>query len=118
MSKFMFVYRGGRAGMEHASPEQIQQVIQMWIDWIQTGIKAGWMLDGGDGFKPDGAVVNADFSVTDELFTKSKELIDGYSMVQAPDLTTAIELAKGSPIQKSGGTVEVHELIPIEKQDQ
>ncbi len=117
MSKFMFVYRGGHEGMDCAPPEQMQQVMQLWMDWIQEGMEAGWMLDGGDGLKPEGAVVNADLSVTDGPFAESKELVGGYSMVQAPDLTTAIELAKGSPITKAGGTVEVRELANVGKQD-
>ncbi len=117
MPKCMFVYRGGHEGMEHASPEQMQQVMQMWMDWIQGGIEAGWMLDGGDGLKLGGAVVNSDLSVTDGPFAESKELVDGYSMVEASDLAAAIELAKGSPMPKSGGTVEVRELPNVGKQD-
>ncbi len=117
MPKFMFVYRGGHEGMEDASPEQMQQVMQMWMDWIQGGTEAGWLLDGGDGLKPNGAVVKADLSVTDGPFAESKELVGGYSMVQATDLAAAIELAKGSPMPKSGGTVEVRELANVGKQE-
>jgi hypothetical protein len=110
MPKYMFVYRGGHEGMDNASPEQMQQVMQLWMDWIEGGVKEGWMLDGGDGLKPGGRVVSSDLSVTDGPFAESKELVGGYSMVQAPDLAAAIELAKGSPMPKSGGTVEVREI--------
>ena len=75
------------------------------------------MLDGGDALKPEGSVVNADNSVTDGPFAESKELVGGYSMVQAEDLAAAIELAKDSPMIKSGGTVEVRELANVGKQD-
>ncbi len=115
MSKFMFVYRGGHEGMEEASPEQMQQVMQMWMDWIQEGTEAGWMLDGGDGLKPGGAIVNPDLSVTDGPFAESKELVGGYSMVEATDLAAAIEMAKGSPMTQSGGTVEIRELANVGK---
>lgn len=117
MPKFMFVYRGGHEGMEQASPEQMQQVMQMWMDWIQAGTEAGWMLDGGDGLKPGGAIVSSDLSVIDGPFTESKELVGGYSMVEASDLAAAIELAKGSPMPQSGGTVEVRELASPGKPD-
>lgn len=117
MPKFMFVYRGGHEGMEDASPEQMQQVMQLWMDWIQGGMEAGWMLDGGDGLKSEGAVVKADLSVTDGPFAESKELVGGYSMVEAPDLAAAIELAKSSPMPNSGGTVEVRELANVGKQE-
>ncbi|QDT40720.1 YCII-related domain protein [Gimesia alba] len=111
MPKFMFVYRGGHEGMEHATPEEMQQVMQVWMDWIQGGVEAGWLLDGGDGLKPEGAIVNADLSVIDGPFTESKELVGGYSMVEAHDLAAAIELAKGSPMPQSGGTVEVRQIM-------
>lgn len=117
MPKYMFVYRGGHEDMEDTSPEQMQQVMQMWMDWIQGGIDAGWMLDGGDALKPEGAIVNPDLTITDGPFTESKELVGGYSMVKAADLAEAIELAKGSPMPKSGGTVEVRELPSHGNQD-
>ena len=113
----MFVYRGGHEDMEQISPEQMQQVMQMWMDWIQGGTEAGWMIDGGDALKPGGAIVNSDLSVTDGPFAESKELVGGYSMVDAPDLAAAIELAKSSPMPKSGGTVEVRELPNLGKQE-
>lgn len=118
MPKFMFVYRGGHEGMKDASPEEMQQVMQLWMDWIKAGTEAGWMLDGGDGLKPGGAIVNPDQSVIDGPFAESKELVGGYSMVQASDLAAAIELAKGSPMLKSGGSVEVRELANVGMKDE
>jgi hypothetical protein len=113
MSRFMFVYRGGHEQMVNASPDQMQKVMQTWMDWIEAGIAAGWMLDGGDGLNPGGAVVHSDLSVTDGPPAVSKNIVGGYSMVEAPDLAAAIELAKGSPLPKSGGLVEVRELVRI-----
>lgn len=49
MPKFMFVYRGGHDSQKQPTPEEMQQVMQTWMDWIQGGIDAGWLLDGGDG---------------------------------------------------------------------
>lgn len=118
MPKFMFVYRGGHEGMENASPEQMQKVMQSWMDWIQDGMAAGWMLDGGDGLKPEGAVVHPDQSVTDGPFAESKELVGGYSMVQAVDLAAAVALAKTSPIAITQGLVEVRELAGVGKPEE
>ena len=113
MPKYMFVYRGCHEQLEHASPEQMQEITQLWMDWIENGSDAGWMLDGGDGLKPDGAMVNTDYSVTDGPFTESKELVGGYSLVEAADLAAAVELAKSSPMPSTGGTVEVREIAPV-----
>lgn len=111
MPKYMFVYRGCEKCQE---PEEMQKFMQLWMDWIQVGEEAGWLIDKGDGLEPDGAIVNPDLSITDGPFAESKELVGGYSMVEAPDIAAAIELAKGSPIAVSGGTVEVRELANVE----
>ncbi len=110
MAKFMFVYRGGDEGAAEASPEQMQQAMMAWGNWIQSGMEAGWLLDGGDGLKAEGQVVQPDLTVIDGPFAESKELVGGYSMVEAADLAAAVELAKACPMPAAGGTVEVREL--------
>ena len=110
MAKFMFVYRGGKGEAKEMSAEQMQQAMQAWDHWIRGGMEAGWLLDGGDGLKPEGQVVQPDLSVTDGPFAESKELVGGYSMVEAPDLAAAVEFAKTSPMIAAGGSVEVREL--------
>lgn len=113
MAKFMFIYRGGGKNPDEMSPEQMQQVMQLWMDWIQGGVEAGWMVDGGDALKNEGSLVHPDQAVTDGPFTESKELVGGYSMIQADSLAKAAEIAKTSPIIQSGGTVEVRELANV-----
>ena len=112
MAKFMFVYRGGDDS--ERSPEEMQQSMQVWMDWIENGTKAGWILDGGDALKPGGRIVGPDQSVTDGPFTESKELVGGYSMIEAADYDAAVEYAKTSPmISQHKGTVEVRELMGV-----
>lgn len=115
MPKFMFVYRGGGGHPDDMSPEQMQQVMQLWMTWIQGGFEAGWMIDGGDALKPDGKVVQPEGAVIDGPFAESKELVGGYSMVQATDLDEAVKLTKDCPIFAAGGTVEVRELANVGK---
>jgi len=109
----VFVYRDGECGHEDMSPEEMQKTMQKWMDWIQGGSKAGWLIDGGDALTPEGRVVNADLTVTDGPFAESKELVGGYSMVEAADFEAACELAKTSPMPASGGTVEVRMLANV-----
>ena len=111
MAKYMFVYRGGHEGYDQTSPEEMQKVMQLWMDWIQKGSEAGWIVDGGDGLTPEGAIVNADGSITDGPYAESKELVGGYSMVNAASLAEAVEIAKLCPIANTGGTVEVREIM-------
>jgi len=115
MAKFLFVYRGGNSeeDMSQKSPEEMQKSMQVWMDWIEGGMKAGWLVDGGDALLPGGSVVNPDLSVTDGPFAESKELVGGYSMVEAADIAPAVELAKGCPMPAGGGTVEVRQLACV-----
>ena len=117
MAKFMFVYRNGENEQE-PSPEEMQQAMQVWMDWIDNGTKDGWLVDGGDALKPDGRIIGPDSTVTDGPFAESKELVSGYSMIEAADYDAAVELAKTSPmITVHNGYVEVRELAGIGQED-
>ena len=117
MPKFMFVYRDGENHQE-PSPEEMQKAMQVWMSWIEEGMAAGWLLDGGDALKPDGRIVAPDGTVTDGPFAASKELVGGYSMVQAENYDAAVELAKASPmISMHHGYVEIRELAEIGKEE-
>ena len=114
MPKFMFVYRENpNTSHDDLSPEQMQAVMQTWMDWIGGGMQAGWMIESGDALKPEGKVVHADATITDGPFAESKELVGGYSMVQADNLADAVKLTRDCPMFASGGTVEVRELAGV-----
>jgi hypothetical protein len=110
MAKFLFVYRSGRDARSTMTPEQMQQMLQKWHTWLAEGLEKGWMLDPGDGLKPDGRVVNAKKVVMDGPFVEAKEIVGGFSIVQAETLDAAAEIAKGCPIFLRGGLVEVRPL--------
>ena len=115
MAKFMFVYRDA-PDQPQPSPEEMQQAMQVWMDWIENGTKAGWLVDGGDALKPDGRLVRPDSTVTDGPFAESKELVSGYSMIEADDYEAAVNLAKTSPmISVHRGYVEVRQLAEVAK---
>jgi hypothetical protein len=110
MAKFLFVYRSGKDSRSTMTPEEMQQILQKWHTWIKEGLQTGWMLDPGDALKPEGRVVNARKVVTDGPFVEAKEIVGGFSIVQADNLNAAAELAKGCPVFLRGGTVEVRPL--------
>ncbi len=110
MAKYMFVYRGGDGDK---SPEEMQETIGLWLKWIGKAMEGGWMVAPGEALKPEGQVVQSDKSVTDGPFAESKELVGGFSIVEADSLAAASELAKGCPGLLDGGTVEVREVANI-----
>ena len=110
MAKFLFVYRNRSESYGSMSPDEMQQMLQKWNAWISEGLRQGWMLDAGDGLKKEGRVVNAQKVVTDGPFLEVKEMVGGFSIVQADTLDAAAELARGCPIFRRGGSVEVRPL--------
>jgi hypothetical protein len=109
MAKFLFVYRGANDAAAKMTPEEMQQHLQKWEKWIGEGMQKGWMVDPGDGLTPEGKVVNAKV-VTDGPFVEAKEIVGGFSIVQADTIDAAAQLAKGCPGLQVGGTVEVRRL--------
>jgi hypothetical protein len=110
MAKFLFIYRNTRESYGNLSPEEMQQMMQKWQTWLTEGLKKGWMLDAGDGLHQEGRVVNAKKVVSDGPFIEAKEIVGGFSIIQADSLDRAAELAKGCPIFLRGGSVEVRPL--------
>jgi hypothetical protein len=113
MASFLFVYRGRSDAYANFTPEQMQASMQKWSDWIAEGYRKGWMENAGDALKSEGRVVNAKKGVTDGPFVESKEIVGGYSVVQAPSIDAAAELAKGCPALLTGGNVEVRPLAGL-----
>jgi hypothetical protein len=110
MAKFLFVYRGSPEAQARLTPDEMQQHMQKWREWIGEGLQKGWMLDMGDALTPEGRVVKPKKVVTDGPFVESKEIVGGYSIVQADSIDAAAELAKGCPSLLVGGNVEVRTL--------
>ncbi len=113
MPNFLFLYRGDNKPMEEYSPEEMQAIMQTWMEWMQGGTEAGWLVEGGDALHPVGKVVQPDLKVVDGPFAEAKELVGGYSIVKTETLEAACEIAKTCPIPASGGTVEVRQMADV-----
>ena len=113
MAKFMFVYRGCDEEYAKLSPEELQKNMQKWGAWIQEGFTKGWMVDAGDALTAEGRCVNSKMVVTDGPFVEAKEVVGGYSVVEAPTIDAAAIIAKGCPGLLAGGVVEVRTLAGL-----
>lgn len=110
MAKFMFLQRSGDCDdRPEMTPEEMEVGMKEWMDWVKNGTEEGWLLDPGSPLGT-GAVVQADLSVIDGPFAESKELVGGYSIVEAADLVVACEYAKQTMKLAGGGKIEVREL--------
>jgi hypothetical protein len=109
MAKYLFVYRGDNGAMAKMTPEEARANMDKWAAWIGEGMRKGWMVNPGDGLTPEGRVVKAK-AVTDGPFAEAKEIVGGYSIVEADSFDAAVKLAQGCPGLRNGSTVEVRRL--------
>ena len=111
MPKFLFLYRDPiNKTAPELSPEEMQATMNQWWEWLGQGKEAGWVVDMGEALKPGGTIVNHDKSFTDGPHAEAKELVGGFTLVQAETEKEACEHALGCPIFKTGGSVEVREI--------
>jgi hypothetical protein len=108
MAKYMFVYRDQAEPQSQPSPEQMQSFLALWGEWFQKHASA--VVDGGDGLLPTGRVLAADGTVSDGPYVEAKEVIGGYSVIQADNYDAAIAVARDCPIVKIGGAIEIREF--------
>ena len=111
MKDFLLVFRTDYNNMPKApSPEEMQASTKRWMDWIGGIAAQNKLTDRGNRLVPSGKVVKADNVIADGPYTEIKESIVGYSIVKAGSVEEATELAKGCPILRIGGNVEVREI--------
>ena len=111
MTEFVFLYRGGE---RPTSPEQMQQALQKWTTWFKSLAEKGHVVDRGQPLERTGKTVGAGKVVTDGPFAEAKDVVGGYSLVKAADVSEAAELAKGCPILERGGRVEVRPVMKLD----
>ena len=109
MSEFAFLFRGSDPAAQ--SPEQMQKSMQKWLAWFKDLGKNGCIKDSGHPLDRAGKVVKGrEKSVHDGPFAEAKDIVNGYILVEAPDLGHAVEISKGCPILELGGSVEVRPI--------
>jgi hypothetical protein len=112
MSEFVYLYRGGSD--RSSSPQEMQQIMQKWVSWLQGLADQGHIKDRGQPLEPGGKIVTGkQKTVIDGPFPEAKDLVGGYTLVEAKDLDQAAELSKGCPIFDAGGFVEVRPVMQM-----
>ena len=111
MSEFVFLYRGGD---RPESAELGQQVLQKWMAWFKSLTDKGHILERGQPLERSGKIVGDGRMVTDGPFAEAKDVVGGYTLIKARDISEAAELAKGCPILDRGGRVEVRPVMKLD----
>jgi hypothetical protein len=112
MAEFLYLYRGGERG---ATAEESERIMQKWMNWFKDLTASGNLKDGGQPLEAEGKVVKSKGGpVTDGPFAEAKDLVGGYTLVEAATLDRAAELARGCPILERGGAVEVRPIMKLD----
>ncbi len=111
MSQFVYLYRGAERGR---SPEKMQEMMQKWMTWMKQLTEKGHIKDPGQPREHTGKLVKGkQKTVTDGPFAEAKDIVGGYTLIEARDLDQAVELSKGCPIFEVEGAVEVRPVMKM-----
>ncbi len=110
MKEFVLIFRLKDIADFKPSPEQMQERMN-WLAGIAAQNK---LVDKGNTLLPivgSAKTVKPDNVVTDGPYTEIKEFVVGYIIVKVATIDEAVEMAKGNPIFKIGGNIEVREVL-------
>jgi hypothetical protein len=104
MAKFLFVYHGGKAP---TNPADIKKEMDAWGGWF--GSMGAAVVDGGNPVGKS-STVKSDGSLADG---GGANPASGYSLIEAASLADAHMKAKGCPILKNGGSIEIAQTMDM-----
>ncbi len=105
MTKYMILYRApvsAREQMSAGTPEQAQAGMEAWMEWAQ---KAGPAI-------VDMGAPLAEGPEAETPVPAAGQIIGGYSVLEAESPAALSDVLAGHPHLASGGTIEVHEMLP------
>ena len=115
MKEFLLVFRSEPTRpATQPSPEQIQQMMKPWQDWMGGLAAQNKLANPGNRLSSEGRVVKTDKTITNGPYVEMKEAIGGYIIIRAASLDEAAELSKGCPILQMGGNVEVRTVVAMD----
>ncbi len=117
MGQYVMLYRTSAEARRQAmgSPEAAQQSMKKWRAWFDEMSRHGQLRSPGQPLEDAGKVVGGRRkTVTDGPYLETKDVIGGYSIIDAPDLDRAAAIAAGCPILEGGGSVEVRPVRQLD----
>jgi hypothetical protein len=112
MSEFVYLYR--EASMP-ASPQAMQQRMVKWLAWFKELEQNGHMVNPGQPLTRTGGGVVKDRkgNLTDGPYAETKDIVIGYTVIEATDFEQAVMLSTGCPLLDDGGLVEVRPVMKL-----
>jgi len=92
----------------------MQQMMQKWVAWFKELTEKGHVKNQGHPLERAGKLVKGkEKTIIDGPFVEAKDLVGGYSLIEASDLDQAVQLSKGCPIFENDGAVEVRPVMKL-----
>lgn len=109
MKQFIVLYYAPASAVEQmhkASPEEMKKGMEPWMEWAKKV---------GSGMVDLGTPLGNGHKVTKSGATATNAEVTGYSILQAKDMDTAVEMLKGHPHLgwAEGCEIEVYESMPL-----
>lgn len=104
MAKYLFVYHGGGVPTD---PTDAKQTMDAWGAWF--GSLGASVIDGGNPVGKS-STVRSDGSLVKD---GGANPASGYSLIEASSLEDAHKKARGCPLLKRGGSVEIAEAMDM-----
>ena len=112
--KYMLTIIGSEGGMEDATPEDMQAVMDAW-NGVTDEMRQAGVFVAGEGLQPSETATtvrvgdNGDRLTTDGPYAETKEQVGGFYLLDCANLDDAIEWARKLP-NRDGG-VEVRPVM-------
>lgn len=98
MPRFVLLLHESPFAYKDLSPDEIQAIIQRYIDWM-NGLQREGRYVSGEKLCPERVVVQreGDAPSTDGPYMESKEVLGGLMIIEADSFEHAVALTSGSP---------------------
>lgn len=109
MKKYLLIYRTPETSYpQQPSEEEMKEMFAQWQNWKDSFKEQ--ILDLGDGLQTTGRRLKGGV-VSDGPHVESKEVVGGFSIVQAESYDDVVRVARECPITHvPGGEIEIREM--------
>ena len=113
--EYVLLYRSTSEAHDAAmgTPERSAANMAKWRKWIDDMTAKGSLKNVGLPLIRTGRVLRGRDNVVDGPYAETKEVVGGFSIIEARDIAHAAEIASGCPILDGGGSVEVRPVMAL-----
>ncbi len=114
MPQYMLLLHDSGTMPPDLSPEDIQAIIQRYIDWRTKASANGRQIEGHKLRDGEGRLLQGKVGapmITDGPYAEAKEIIGGVFLIAARDYNEAVKIASDCP-HLEFGTIEIREVEP------